>query len=528
MSESERLVPLEGSERKPLPGARPVGPSDPNERFEVTVYVRSRESAENLKKLADQVSAVPPAERRRVSREEFAQVYGARAEDLTAVEDYAHEHGLDVVEADPARRAVVLSGTANALSNAFGVKLQDYEYSGGKYRGREGPVQIPPHLQGIVEAVIGLDNRPQAEAHIRSRAASTGTAYTPLDVAKLYQFPTDVDGSGECIAIIELGAGYRTKDIKAYFKQLGLAPPSVTAISVDGAHNQPGGAADGEVMLDIEICGAVAPKARLAVYFAPNTDPGFIDAVSTATHDSVRNPSVISISWGNAEVNWTPQSIRAFEQVLQAATVLGVTVFAAAGDNGYTDGVPGTTAHVDYPASSPSVTGCGGTRLQSSGGTITNETVWNDAPNSATGGGVSDLFALPSWQAGVGVPKSKVDGHIGRGVPDLAGNADPATGYTIRVDGSEMVVGGTSAVAPLWAGLTALINQKLKRPVGYLNPLIYGSVAKTGSFRDITSGDNGGYSAGKGWDACTGLGSPDGSKLPDALGSGTVAKAIGR
>ncbi|MGS0757575.1 S53 family peptidase, partial [Roseateles sp. GG27B] len=205
----------------------------------------------------------------------------------------------------------------------------------------------------------------------------------------------------------------------------------------------------------------------IAVYFAPNTNQGFLDAITTAVHDSVNKPSVISISWGSAEANWSAQGMTQFDQAFQAAAAMGVTVCCAAGDSGSSDSVADGKAHVDFPASSPFALGCGGTRLTASGQTISSEVVWNANPtSSATGGGVSAFFGLPSYQANAHVPT--INGAGGRGVPDVAGDADPASGYQVRVDGQNLVFGGTSAVAPLWAGLIALMNQKLGHPVGFL------------------------------------------------------------
>jgi kumamolisin len=283
-------------------------------------------------------------------------------------------------------------------------------------------------------------------------------------------------------------------------------------------------------MLDIEVAGAVAPRANIAVYFAPNTDQGFIDALTTAVHDNVRKPSVVSISWGAQEEAWTQQALTAFDQALQDAAALGVTVCCAAGDDGSSDirdaserdGKP----HVDFPAASPFALACGGTKLLGSGITITSEVVWNEG-DSGTGGGVSNHFARPAYQAHANVPKSPA-GKTGRGVPDIAGDADPQTGYQVRLVGGEnTVIGGTSAVAPLWAGLIALLNQKLtslgKPVVGFCNPFLYNSLSQSAvALHDITEGNNdieglGKYKARKGWDACTGLGTPNGAKLLAAL-----------
>jgi kumamolisin len=431
-----------------------------------------------------------------------------------------------VVEKNEARRSVVLSGSAGNFSTAFGTTLSQFERPEGTYRGRTGGLTAPSSVSDIIEGVFGLDDRPQASPHYQQTHAATASAlkplaaangsFTPPQLASLYNFPTGLDGSGQTVAIIELGGGYRPADLKTYFAKLGVPTPKVKAVRVDGGRNHPSNAnsADGEVMLDIDVAGSIAPKASIVVYFAPNTSQGFLDAITTAMHDNVNKPSVISISWGGPESSWTGQSMTQFDQAFQAAAALGVTVCAAAGDNGSGDGVTDGKSHVDFPASSPYALACGGTKLLANGAKIASETVWNESPNSATGGGVSATFPLPTYQAAAHVPPStNPGGGTGRGVPDVSGDADPASGYQVRVDGQDLVFGGTSAVAPLWAGLIALMNQKLPHPTGFLNPLIYGSLAGKGGFSDITTGNNGAYQAGVGWDACSGWGSPNGAGL---------------
>jgi kumamolisin len=358
-------------------------------------------------------------------------------------------------------------------------------------------------------------------------------SFSPPEVASLYQFPTNATGAGQTIAIIELGGGYSTNDLQTYFTGLGISPPSVTAVSVDGGKNSPGSEADGEVMLDIEVAGSIAPGAKLAVYFAPNTDQGFIDAITDAVHDTTRKPSVISISWGGPEDSWTAQSQTAMNAALQDAASLGVTVTVACGDNGSTDGAGDGKLHVDFPASSPYALACGGTTLQGSGNKISSEVVWNEISNQegATGGGVSTVFPLPSYQSSAGVPAQPQTNFAGRGVPDVSGDADPSTGYQVIVDGQQTVIGGTSAVAPLWAALVALLNQQLGTSLGFLNPKLY-PLGGSAAFNDITSGNNddsglGYYKAKAGWDACTGLGSPNGTALLRALTSSNSTTAGG-
>ena len=510
-------VPVPGSERAPLPGARPVRPADPNEHIEVSIYLRAPQSG------ISGGQAPPPGTR--MTREEYAAAYGADPQAMEKIEAFARQHHLAVVESDPVRRRVVLAGAVSAMHAAFGVELYHYEHPGGSYRGRTGPVLLPADLVPLVDAVVGLDNRPQTRTHFRPAAGPGTQSYTPPQIASLYDFPTQGDGQGQCIALIELGGGYRPADLQIYFGHLGLPVPTVTSVSVDGGTNDPTNpqGADGEVALDIELAGGVAPGAQIAVYFAPNTDRGFLDAITQATHDTQHNPSVISISWGGPESSWTAQAMQTMDQAFQAAGALGITVCCAAGDNGAGDGVNDGLAHVDFPASSPNALACGGTRLDSANGIVLNEIVWNESTGGATGGGISDVFDLPTWQAGANVPPSiNPDGRVGRGVPDVAANADPQTGYQVLVDGQSMVFGGTSAVAPLWAGLLALINQQLGQAAGYLNPVLYQQVAGTSALRDVTIGNNGGYKAGPGWDACTGLGAADGANLLAGL------RALGR
>jgi kumamolisin len=521
MTAQNRRVPLEGSSRAPLSGATRIGPADLAEKIQVTITLR-RGSAPGEFPSDTELGRGLPAQRTYLTREEFAAKHGARAADIAAIRVFAAANNLEIASAEPARRTIILAGTVGAFSKAFTAELQHHSFQGRTFRCRAGTLQIPAELESVIEGVFGLDNRPQAGTHFRrrSRAAATDVSFTALQVAQAYNFPAGADGSGQAIAILELGGGYRAQDLSAYFGNLGLAVPTVTAISVDGASNSPTDSADGpdgEVELDIEVAGAIAPAAKIGVYFAPNTDQGFIDALTTAVHDATLHPSIVSISWGGPENSWTAQARNSLNSACQDAATMGVTVFVASGDSGATDGSSDGALEVDFPSSSPYVIGCGGTKLALSGNSISSEVAWNQLAQDegASGGGVSKVFALPLFQAGAKVPKAP-NGFVGRGVPDVSADADPASGYEVLVDGASAVIGGTSAVAPLWAGLLARINQSIGKPAGYLNPLIYAAEVEK-SFHDITSGTNGGYSAGPGWDPCTGLGSPNGAALLVAL-----------
>jgi kumamolisin len=508
-----KKVPLPGSGRSPA-GTR-VGDVPEDEIMEVSVILKPKTPM-----------VEPQTGGAAIAREEFAARYGADPGDIDQVKAFAKEYNLTVTEVAPERRTVKLEGTAADMSKAFDVPFERYALDGTQYRARTGAVNVPAEMAGSIEAVLGLDNRPHVKPHFRlhgARAPQPDTpaavSYTPRQVAQLYQFPLDVDGTGQTIGVLELGGGYRPADLQTYFSSIGVKEPTVISVSVDKGKNAPTNAnsADGEVLLDIEVAGAVAPGARIVVYFAPNTTNGFQDALTTAVHDATNQPSVISISWGGAESTWTQQAMTALDAAAQDAALLGVSICVAAGDDGSSDGVSDGGNHVDFPASSPHVVACGGTGLQSANGTISSETVWNDgAQGGATGGGFSAQFPLPSWQASAGVTPPSGGG---RGVPDVSGDADPESGYQVLVDGESLVIGGTSAVAPLWSGLIALLNQKLGKPLGFLQPTLYGFSSSTQAFHDITQGSNGAFSAAPGWDACSGLGSPSGENLLAELGA---------
>lgn len=526
-------TPLPGSDREIAPAATVLGPVDHAEPVHVTLVLRRRAE------LPD------PATGPTLTPQELASAYGADPADVALVTDVATRAGATVDSTDLASRRVQVSGTAATLEALFGTTLSrarvEHHGETREVRVRAGALHVPAELDGVVTAVLGLDTRPQADVRFRPAPVQSdkeairaaGTSYTPLDLAAIYRMPPGTDGTGQTLAVIELGGGYRESDLAHYFGGLGITEPSVSAVGVDGATNSPTGnpnSADGEVVLDIEVAGAIAPRATMFVYFAPNTDAGFLDAVSSATH-ATPTPTAMSISWGQSEDQWTAQARTAMDQAFADAAALGVTVTAAAGDSGSSDSpTGGAGVHVDFPASSPHVLACGGTSLVAdpATGTITSETVWNDgAGQGATGGGVSDAFAQPTWQADAGVPHRKRSHHKasastgGRGVPDVAGDADPATGYRVHVDGSDAVFGGTSAVAPLWAALVCRLVQSLGQPLGLVQAQLYKGVqpgAVQPGFRDITSGTNGSYRAGPGWDACTGLGSPDGAALLASLG----------
>jgi kumamolisin len=538
---NQAYVPLPGSSHELLPESRAAGPIVPSEIASVTIRTRSTGDFSDLETQVLALYQQPLANRQYFTRDQLQQQFGAVAADFDAIERHAQKHSLVVSRRNSALRTITLTGRLCDLLNAFKANVQVFHHSTGTYRGRQGEIYVPRELDGIITAIIGFDTRPKHKVPHRGRfnsadgpGGANGVAAT--DFAKRYNFPTKqgnvaLDGTGQCIGIIELGGGFNNSDLQIFFQEVGVPLPNVVAVSVDNTNNHPTltGADDGEVMLDIEVAGDVAPGAKIAVYFAPNQGNGFFDAVNAAVHDAERNPSVLSISWGGPEDETDAQTMQAFHEVFVEAAALGITVCTAAGDHGTADLESSQwdgKIHVDHPSSDDFVLACGGTQIDPRG----NDVVWNDGtpfsndPQTggggwASGGGISKTNKVPAYQQNANLPVSIDTGQPGRGVPDVAMSA---TNYFTRVQGAEFANGGTSAVAPLMASLVALLNQGKQKNVGFLNPFLYAQSAN-GVVNDVTTGTNAikntikGYEASSGWDACTGLGTPNGTAILSKL-----------
>jgi kumamolisin len=554
----KNYIRLEGSERHPSNTARFVRPTDPNERFSVTITVRRKPDGEPIPD-EDYFLKTPPAARHQLSEDEFISKHGASAEDLKKVTDFAVKNGLKVEETNAARRSIVVSGTADQMSKAFAVRLGTYEHEvhlrGNKpseetYRGRDGFIHVPTNLADIITGVFGLDNRRVAKRGAASTSVQPKIDYlTVPQLAQLYNFPTG-SASGQTIAILSEG-GYSQSDLQAYYDQLpdtykNLYPmPTITSIEVTAAMDAP----DGETTQDICIAFSAAPDANISVYFTDYSEDGWVRSLERIIHPDPGDTqcSVISTSFyisnGDDAALLKKEGvslsfIERVHDVLEDAKAKNITFCVCSGDYGvngsaYGGKIGDGKQHVAYPASDPLALAIGGTTVANVVGTTFDEFVWNDPiePHSAytwgtSGGGISDYFkSLPQYQIGVEVPHSLVDNHVGRGVPDVAANGNYHTGVPgIFLNGKPIIGNGTSASTPLWAGLIAVINAALGHNVGFVNPILY-RLGKN-VFRDIAPPpgpvDNGnggvkGYPADVGWDACTGLGSPNGRKLLEAL-----------
>lgn len=560
MADTDQVA-LHGEVPAPLSGSTPRETAyDPGERITVTVVVRSRADHGAIAQALSGLAKLLPRDRPRLAADEFERRYGAAPEDLAAVVAFATLHGLHVEEVSAARCTVELSGTLEQFGRAFGVGFRLFGHPLGPYRLHDGPILIPRPLQGVIEDVIGLDDRPlltpgvaasPAPSDYESSSDIEKLVYTdPRTLAKYYGFPEGT-GAGQCAALVQFGGGYDPDDMGDYFQLRGIACPEMALVEIQGQTNQP---ASPEVMkscaaylgllgpgagepndanvykanssafwatlectMDLQILGTLAPDARLVTYLAPNTVQGKYNAFSQAIFDTGNNPTVINCSWGSCE-SQTPQSAMAsLDQLFQKAALRGVTICCSAGDFGDGASTCGGQPSGHFPASSPNALACGGSSVAQD---LSKETAWYEVISGfpmSGGGGYSQFFDLPDWQ------KSVITGQTGRGFPDVVAKADIMTGYDVVVGGLDIPMGGTSAAAPLWAGLVVLLNEELKQPVGYLTALLYSS-GFAAALRAITQSGGGPCTPTPGWNPCTGLGAPIGTALLAAL---TATKSSG-
>jgi kumamolisin len=531
---------LPGSKRGKDAAAERVGDVDPKENIVVTIGLAGPKFPGANEYVGKTLTAAQLAEK-----------FGAKQADADAVAKSLKKFGLKVGAVSLETRSMTVSGTAKAMEAAFKPGLAIMRSArDGDYRGREGAIQIPAELKGIVTGVFGLDQRRMARrkssaAVFASHAVGTLAPLAPADLEQRYNFPPG-GGAGQSIAIAEFGGGYFSDDVAAYCAKFQRPVPNVQAIAVDApAYTLQQALAlpvqqrrqvigdSGEVMMDVEIIAGLCPSATISVYFSTFDQRGWVDLLNRVI---TARPVALSCSWGLAEddPSWSANAVAAIDDRLNAARLLGITTCVSSGDDGSGDQVNDGHAHIDFPSSSPNALGVGGTMLSKSGSSV-KEVTWWESPGQraggggATGGGVSTVFSRPAWQ-NVKVKSLNAGSIDGRVAPDIAALSGPPY-YDLIFLGKDAPNGGTSASAPLWAALIARISANLPaaKQQRFLTPLLYqngsgGQPVGKSSSRDITSGNNAskpdpgkGYKAKAGFDAVTGWGVPDGVKLLNAL-----------
>lgn len=474
------------------------------------------------------------------TREEFIDQQGMDPALRQRIIDWVTRNALRLT--DQREWILWLEGSADQIQRTFNIRFY-WRRKGQQwfFYPRNDP-EVPGWMASWIAGIVGLDNISRLNASHRQpkrpeQLPNGGLGFFPKDLETAYHFPSTYDGTGQTIGLLEFSNGYNIHDVQDFWQRMGITPPTLKFVSVDGTPND-GGAQfyDMEATLDVEWAGAMAPGANLVVYEASAgmSDQSFglsvLKALDYAIHDTVNHPSVLSISYGDSETHFPPAVMQAWDTVILHGAMIGITTFVASGDQGAygLHGLGWPKLRVDTPANCPHAVAVGGTHLVlSPDGSIETETGWTDTNNNgASGGGISQVFPVPSYQSRLTLPL-KIGQHAGRGLPDVAADADPDTGYFVIFQGQGSAIGGTSAAAPLWAALCARINQARTAvgltPLGYANPVLYNlGAAISPSFRAITEGNNSyncvsGFQCGPGWNAVTGWGSPRVSQLIDAL-----------
>lgn len=460
---------------------------------------------------------------------QHAQLNGASETDIERVKSFAADNAIEVVTTAAARRAIVLRAAPAVFAAAFGVRFGLFERGGVTCRSYNEPIRLAPALAQVVEAVIGFEDARAAQTFfLRGLSASPAWSLTPAMLAAVYNFPQRTDGAGQSIAVVGFAGKVAQDEAKAYAQAMSCPTPSIDVIEVCDPSKPDAATADDCDGLSamLQVLSTLAPGARLTAYLTAPSERGCVDALLAAVYAS-QAPDVICLGWGFAEAHVTGPTARAIDAILLDAAALGITVCAAAGDSGSALYRGSDLAAVQLPAASPYALACGTTAL-----TLLDtgwfEQVWNEGPQgAASGGGVSVLAAVPSWQLASQPPLSVRTGRPGRGVPDVAAHAARLPGLSCLVGGRALACGGTALSTALWSALLAHIRQSMAEcghdaRIGLVAPRLY-RLASFGLFNSPPLGSNestghvGGYFARPGWDPCTGLGSPNGKRLLDAL-----------
>lgn len=491
------------------------GHHDPNATLEVSIGLKLRNTTQLAAFLQDVQDPNSPEYHHFLTPQQFTEQYGPTQAQVDAVVQYLNQNGLQVRNVSPNRLLIHAEGQSARMEQAFDVTINDYTLNGGTYFASATDPSLPSSLVQSVQSVIGLNNMEQLHAMSRPQSANTAhrkpggggggtpSGYSPQQIATAYDWPaigSTANGAGEKIAIAT-AYSFKSSDVTGFWNQYSLPGHTVTIVPVDGNTTR----ANTETTIDIERSGAMAPGATILVYEGANAQlTTFTDVYNKMVSDN--QAAVMTTSWGTAESNMSTATMQTDDNIFAQAVAQGISLFAAAGDNGSSDGTSNQN-EADYPSSDPYVAAAGGTSLTLTGSnTIAGETAWSGA-----GGAESHYFSEPSWQTGTNVPQ---DGY--RQTSDLALDADPNTGYSVLYSGNWSVYGGTSFVAPQLAALFAVKVSQNGVRIGQANKAVY-AVANgnryVSDFHDITSGSNGAFSAGPYWDHPTGWGSLDASNL---------------
>ena len=537
---ADQRVPIKGQNVPLLKFAHAIGAASGQQQIDLSIGLQMRNQPELAGLLTALYNPRSPQYHQFLSPQQFAAEFGPTAAQQQQVVDYLRGAGITVSKVSSNGLLINARATVAQAESAFQVQINNYQAGSRQFYANAGAPSIPSPVAPLILSVGGLDN----SVHLRPlkhRALQPLAGYKQADLVGAYDMTplhqAGILGNNQTVAVFELD-GYQQSDINQFLSQNNLGQPSITNVLVDGSNGSAGAGAI-EVELDIDVVAEIAPKAAQIVYEGPNTTQGVNDTYNQIVTDN--KAQITTISWGECESQSGAAELQTLDGIFKQGAAQGISLFAAAGDSGAYD-CNDTNLAVDSPAGDPYITGVGGTNLQETNGTYTSESVWSDptdtqrsANGAGGGGGLSSTFDLPSWQVAPGVSNQYSNGK--REVPDVSADADPKTGYaiycTVSASGcpstGDIVVGGTSAAAPLWAGSTALINEYLqqqgKSRLGFANPTLYTLANEKQAnppFHDVTSGDNLYYPATAGYDMASGLGSPDVYNIARDVASGST------
>lgn len=446
---------------------------------------------------------------------QFAAAFGPTVEQQRQVIDYLRSQGFTITSVSSNGLLIDATGSVAQTEAAFQVQINNYHAGGRQFYANASVPTVPGTVAPFIQSIGGMDNSVQLHPLMR-RVPQPLAGYNPTDLNGAYDLnplhQAGDQGANQTVAVFELD-GYQPGDITQYLQSNNLGQPSITNVLVDNADGSANAGAI-EVELDIEVIAAMAPKASQIVYEGPNSTQGVNDTYNKIVTDN--KAKIVSISWGECESQTGASELQTLDSIFKQGSAEGISLFAASGDSGAYD-CNDTNLAVDSPAGDPYIIGVGGTNLQTTNGTYGSESVWSNPSDtqrspqgSGGGGGLSNTFIKPDWQVGPGVQNQYSNGN--REVPDVSADADPNTGYAVYCTVSaagcpatgNIVVGGTSAAAPLWAGSTAVLNEYLqqqgKAPVGFFSPTLYSlanSQQANAPFHDVTQGDNLFYQIGR-------------------------------
>ncbi len=496
-----------------------------SDTIEIKVYVPINEVTERQQGMIDNAIAKHPKDRKYLSNSAHSEIFAPSKNDANDIIEHAKAQNWEVDFNEKAREITIKINSEEIADENNPITIDALQFLSA-----QGDIHLEANGDGQNATAENITNPSQKTGYVKNNEEQRvggrrhipiqepAHGYSVLEIAESYNFPNG-DGEGQTIGIIELGGQVAQSDLEKFFAEYNTPVPEIQIVGQPTTTPENDNV---EVTADIQVAGILAPKAKFVIYYGTT----ILEAMKVALADTENKLTVISISWAGSELGYSQREITELNNVFHEASLKGITVVGASGDNGALNNKQ--YANVNVPVNSPYVLACGGTQTYITDDKIAAEVVWNESTQQsqiATGGGFSQRIAEQKYQHTV------IENYIhkypqfapyqksgGRGIPDIAANAADASGYSIVFQGQWVKIGGTSLATPLWAALIARMNQNLGYRLGFINPYLY-ELMGSASFHQILEGNNNLYFASEGWNPCTGLGTPNGIELMRAIDS---------